>query len=157
MTDKDTFLRYYERSSCSVQWMEFNRAFAEELSAGLPPEEIRQLFYRVGERLAQAMPLVRCDTLDDLRSGFNARWDAIDWGFTTLQDDGESLQIVHACSPLAMAFGPESGEWAAGFFEGAYQAWFAAQGIPPALRVRAQGTGAAELPQVHLRLGRFQP
>lgn len=155
MTDKDLFLSYYERSTCSAQWMEFNRAFAAELSAGLPPEDIRQLFRRIGERIALALPVERCDTVEQLRDGFNARWEAIDWGFALLEEQPDHLGIVHACSPLAMAFGPDTADWAAGFFEGAYQTWFAAQGTPADLRVRADVAGADGLPQVMLRLGRF--
>ena len=157
MTDKDTILSYYQRITCSAQWMEFNRAMAAELSAGLPPEEIRLLFRRIGERVAQALPVARCDTLDELGAGFNARWNAIDWGFATLVEVDDHLQITHACSPLAQAFGPEAPDWAGGFFEGAYQDWFAAQGTPPGLRVRAEAAGADGPAQVVLRLGRFAP
>jgi hypothetical protein len=158
MNDPDLILDYYQRTSCSVQWMEFSRALGAELSLGLPADEIRRLFYRIGERLARAMPVERCNTLDELQNAFNARWSAIDWGFSELQETDEHLRITHACSPLAMAFGPEATEWAAGFFEGAYQDWFATQGIPTSLRVQTDaardGAGAAPLPQVHLRLGR---
>lgn len=157
MTDKDLILSYYERVTCSVQWMEFNRALAAELSAGLPPEELRLLFRRIGGRMADALPVARCDTVDELRSAFNARWQSIDWGFATLHEDGEHLRITHACSPLAMSFGPEAGDWASGFFEGAYEAWFAAQGTPAALHVRADGADSGGgLPQIVLRLGRSQ-
>jgi hypothetical protein len=156
MTDQDPILAYYERITCSAQWMEFNRAMAAELSAGLPPEEIRLLFRRIGERVAKALPVARCDTLDELRWHFNARWEAIDWGFATLVEDDEHLRITHDCSPLATAFGPQAQDWASGFFEGAYQVWFAAQGTPPGLRVRAQAQPAAAPSQVLLRLGRFQ-
>lgn len=155
MTDKDV-LSYYERRTCSAQWMEFNRAFAAELSAGLPPEDIRQLFRRIGERIAQSLPVERCDTVEQLRAGFNARWNAIDWGFATLREEADHLRIVHACSPLAMAFGPDTEDWAAGFFEGAYQTWFAAQGTPPELRVQAEAAPADGSSQVMLRLGRVQ-
>lgn len=158
MISDASLLDYYERSHCSVQWLEFNRAFAAELSEGLPAEEIRKLFYRIGSRIAEALPVARCDTIDELQHAVNARWDAIGWGFGTLHEEGELLRITHACSPLAVAFGPESGpEWAAGFFEGAYGAWFAGQGMPAGLRVEAEvpATPASASPQILLRLGRF--
>jgi len=157
MTDKDPILSYYQRISCSAQWMEFNRAMAAELSAGLPADEIRQLFRRIGERVAQALPVARCDTLDQLSAGFNARWAAIDWGFASLDEDADFLRITHACSPLAQSFGAEAEDWAAGFFEGAYQDWFAAQGLPPGLSVRADASAPDASAQLVLRLGRFQP
>lgn len=146
---------YYERITCSPQWLDFNRAMAAELSAGLPPEENRRLFSRIGERVAQSLPVARCGTLDELQTAFNARWESIDWGFVTLEESAGELTIAHACSPLAMAFGPDTADWTAGFFEGAYQAWFNAQGSPSELKVRADVAPAADgLPTVALKLGR---
>jgi hypothetical protein len=135
--------------------MEFNRAFAAELSAGLPPEGIRQVFRRIGERIALALPVERCDTVEQLGAGFNARWESR--GFAMLQEQANRVRIVHACSPLALAFGPAAEDWAGGFFEGACQTWLAAQGTPPQLRVQAEAAPADGSSQVTLRLGRFQP
>lgn len=149
-------LDYYERITCSSQWMEFNRALALELTAGLPPEENRQLFARIGERVAQRMPVARCNTLAELETAFNARWESIEWGFVRLQEDADALTITHACSPLAVAFGAEASNWTLGFLEGAYQAWFGAQGIPPGLHVRALSEPATlGASQVQLALGRL--
>jgi hypothetical protein len=156
MTTQTSLLGYYERITCSVQWLDFNRALAAELSAGLPPEENRRLFFRIGERVAQSLPVARCGTLAELQAAFNARWETIAWGFATLEENPEQLTIVHACSPIAMAFGPETADWTAGFFEGAYQTWFAAQGSPAELKVRAEiqdATGG--MPTVVLKLGRL--
>jgi len=155
MTTQDPLLDYYERITCSAQWKQFNRALAAELGAGLPPEENRQLFARIGERVVQGMPVPRCNTLLELQAAFNAQWEAIDWGFCTLHETAEHLSITHACSPLAMAFGPDTADWSSGFFEGAYQAWFAAQGIPAELRVRIDAPAEAGGPsKVVLKLGR---
>ena len=162
MTTKDPSLisNYYERITCAVQWKEFNRALAAELTAGLPPEENRRLFTRIGERMARNLPIARCDTLAELQSAFNACWERIDWGVGILEETDDHVSIVHACSPMAMAFGPDSSDWAAGLFEGAYQTWFTAQGIPPDLRVRSEtppdvATAVAPTRRVHLKLARF--
>lgn len=155
MITTTSLIGYYERITCSAQWLDFNRALAAELSAGLPPEENRRLFFRIGARVAQSLPVARCDTLAELQAAFNARWEAIDWGFATLEESAGQLAVVHACSPIAMAFGPDTTDWVAGFFEGAYQTWFDAQGSPEALKVRAElpdATGG--LPAVVLKLGR---
>lgn len=155
MTSHQSPLDYYESSHCSKQWLEFCRAFAAELSAGLPDEETRKLFSRIGARMADALPVARCDTVDALQAAINLRWDAIGWGYSALREEGEHLHITHECSPLAMAFGPGSGPaWAAGFFEGAYGAWFAGQGMPPGLRVHAEAETEPSS-RVRLRLGRF--
>jgi hypothetical protein len=148
-------LEYYEKTCGSVQWTGFNQAFAAELCAGLPSEEIRQLFFRIGTRVAQASPVARCNTLEELQAAFNERLQAIGWGFSTLQEEGEHLHIFHACSPLAVAFGPASGpEWTASFFEGVYQAWFDAQGMPAGLRVHAAELTSPSSSQILLTFGR---
>ncbi|MES2533709.1 MAG: cellulose biosynthesis protein BcsD [Pseudomonadota bacterium] len=153
MNFPETPLGYYERTSCSAQWLEFNRALAAELSAGLPPEEVRQLFARIGAQVATALPIGRCDSVPELQAGFNARWESISWGFSSLREVADHLEITHACSPFAMAFGPASADWAGGFFEGAYQTWFASQGIPAGLHVRAEAPAAGSS-QIVLRLGK---
>lgn len=152
-------LAYYERTACSTQWLAFNRALAFELNAGLPPEENRRLFARIGERVARQLPVARCTTLGELEDAFNARWESIGWGFGRLEEGAQTLSITHDCSPLAAAFGPDAAGWTSGFLEGAYQAWFRAQGSPAGLRVQAMASSeeAAETPvtQVRLALGKF--
>jgi hypothetical protein len=151
-----SILRHYEQAACAKQWLEFNRALGVELSAGLAPEDLRQLFFRIGQRLALSLPVARCETFSALQAGLNDRWDAIQWGFGTLNEAADCVLITHACSPLASAFGPEAGDWGTGFFEGAYQTWFEAQGMPSTLRVRAEprGTQTQDLPQIGLRLAK---
>ncbi|MFM9922979.1 cellulose biosynthesis protein BcsD [Variovorax sp. H27-G14] len=151
------FIEYYERNSCSSQWLEFNRGMALELSAGLPPEDLRQLFFRVGQRFAQALPNPPCATLDELQEQFNARWNGIHWGFTVLSEDAEGVAIAHACSPIAAAFGPATTNWSVGFFEGVYQAWFDAQHMPAELRVQALQPDAEAGPRIDLRLKKALP
>ncbi|QSI30901.1 hypothetical protein GNX71_15490 [Variovorax sp. RKNM96] len=150
-------IQHYEERTCSRQWLAFNRGMAAELSAGLPPEDLHQLFFRIGRRVADALPVTPCDTLDDLQTQFNARWDGIDWGFSNLREEADCVVITHACSPMAMAFGPEATSWSTGFFEGVYQAWFDAQRMPPSLRVRALEGNAPTGPVIELRLGRTSP
>ena len=157
MNCSSSALAYYERTACSAQWLAFNRALAAELGAGLPPDENRRLFARIGERVAAQFPLARCSTLAELEDAVNARWEAIGWGFGRLEEGAETLAITHDCSPLAMAFGTEAVGWTSGFLEGAYQAWFRAQGSPAGLRVHAVAgdDGEPAATQVRLALGKF--
>ena len=159
MTPPSPALAYYERTACSAQWLAFNRALSIELSAGLPPEENRRLFARIGERVARELPVARCNTLGELEEAFNARWESIGWGFGRLEEGAQALSITHDCSPLAVAFGADAAGWTSGFLEGAYQAWFQAQGSPAGLRVQAMASNqeAADTPvtQVRLALGKF--
>ena len=98
-----------------------------------------------------------CETLGDLQSQLNTRWDGIDWGFCSLRDEADCLAITYACSLLAMAFGPEATGWSSGFFEGVYQAWFDAQHMPPWLRVTALENRMPAAPIVELCLPRTSP
>lgn len=153
MNSSDPALGYYERTSCSAQWVDFNRALAAELAAGLPPEEVRQLFARIGTQIATSLPVARCDSVAELQASFNARWEGISWGVCNLREAADYLEITHACSPFAMAFGPASLGWAGGFFEGVYQTWFASQGIPAGLHVIADAEAPGSSTFV-LRLGK---
>ena len=103
--------------------------------------------------------MARCNTLGELEDAFNARWESIGWGFGRLEEGGQALSITHDCSPLAVAFGADAAGWTSGFLEGAYQAWFQAQGSPAGLRVQAMASNqeAADTPvtQVRLALGKF--
>lgn len=159
MTPPSPALAYYERTACSAQWLAFNRALAIELGAGLPSEENRRLFARIGERVARELPVAHCNTLSELEDAFNARWASIGWGFSRLEEGAQTLSITHDCSPLAVAFGADAAGWTSGFLEGAYQAWFQTQGSPVGLRVRAMARNeeAADTPatQVRLALGKF--
>jgi len=148
------FIDHYERKACSAQWLAFNRGMAAELGAGLPPEDLHQLFFRIGERVAHALPVPPCATLGELEGHFNAHWDGIDWGFSALREETDGLHIRHACSPLAMAFGPESTGWSNGFFEGVYQTWFGSQRMPASLRVLALPTPSQAGPVIELLLAR---
>lgn len=150
-------LRYCE-TAVTPAWLDFNRALALELAAGLPEPEIAQLFQRIGQRVADAAPLPRCEDLAQLQDAFNAHWSSLGWGFASLEEQPDALRIVHACSPLARQFGPAaSPAWAAAFFEGVYGRWFQSQGLPPTLHVRAlpaQQDAAPPSPLIELRLGR---
>lgn len=156
--DLSAALLSYCETAVTPAWLNFNRALALELAAGLPEPEIAQLFLRIGQRVADAAPLPRCDDLAQLQAAFNAHWSSLGWGLALLEEQPDALRIVHACSPLAQQFGPAaSPAWAAAFFEGAYGRWFQSQGLPPNLHVRAvtqPQESARPSPLIELRVGR---
>lgn len=155
MISTDAILEYHEKTNRSAQWEGFNQAFASVISTRLPSEEICKLFFRIGSRMAQTLPVARCDTLDELQIAFNARLQTIGWGFSSLHVQGEHLYISHACSPLAESFGPASGpEWTSSFFEGVYQTWFESQGVTAGLRVCAEAMSEPSSSQILLKFGR---
>ena len=135
--DLTAALLQFSEQTATAEWLHFNRALALELAAGLPEAEIRRLFLRVGQRMAEALPVPRCEDTVQLQQAFNTHWAALGWGVAVLEEQGTALRIVHACSPVARQFGPDTGDWAAGFFEGVYGRWFESQGLPANLAVRA--------------------
>ncbi|RYF79676.1 MAG: hypothetical protein EOO29_16450 [Comamonadaceae bacterium] len=151
--DLTAALLHYGERAAIPEWLHFNRAMALELAAGLPDAEIRRLFLRIGQRMADALPLPRCEDTVQLQQAFNAHWASLGWGVAVLSEEADALRITHACSPVARQFGPPAGDWAQGFFEGVYGRWFESQGLPAGLGVHA--LPASDTPAViELRLAR---
>jgi hypothetical protein len=118
------------RHQCSRQWRHFLHAMAAEFSAALSPADLRTLSKRIGSRLAAELPLAPQPTLEGVEAEMSRIWKDLDWGWVTLVQQPDCLDIRHFCSPLTAAFGPAGAEWAAGFLEGVYQQWFDQQGAP---------------------------
>ncbi|RYF75874.1 MAG: hypothetical protein EOO29_23370 [Comamonadaceae bacterium] len=150
-----SLLDYGERTALP-DWLHFHRALALELAAGLPDSEIQRLFWRIGQRVAAAMPIVRCDDTLHLQHCFNDHWATLGMGVALLGEEADALRITHACSPVARHFGPDGSNWANGFFEGVYGVWFESQGLPPGLAVRALPTQEGQA-VIELRLARAHP
>lgn len=122
-----TPFEYLLERQLSAQWCGFLTALADEFEAQLGPDELRQLFNRVGRRFAHAQPLAPCASTAELVHALNAVWMANDWGVVELADEPEYLRIVHSCAPLA-AFGANALEWTPAFLEGAYEQWLSEMG-----------------------------
>ncbi|WP_294370481.1 cellulose biosynthesis protein BcsD [Pseudacidovorax sp.] len=150
-------IAYYESVHCDRQWRLFNQALGVELGEGLPDSELKALFARLGRRVAQSMPLERCQTVAELEAAMNRTWADMHWGFVRLHEDEDRLWLQHHCQPLVASFGSVSLPWAQSFFEGVYEGWLEAQGSPAALAVSALVPDAAEptvSPRIHLQLHR---
>jgi len=111
------------------QWRGFLRVLAHEFASALPPADLRVLMVRVGGRFAAQHGLsTQTGTLPLLQQSMNAIWEPMEWGSVQLDQTPDALQITHQFAPLASAFGLEQADWAFGFLEGVYQAWFAQVG-----------------------------
>ena len=157
-------LLHYSQHAATPEWLHFHRALAAELAAGLPPAELRQLFVRIGQRVAETLPVPRCEDTLQLQKAFNDHWAALRWGVVVLEEQSAALRIVHACGPVAREFGVDGragdaggNAWAAVFFEGVYGRWFEAQGLPANLAVRALPTQEPQGALVELSLSRNLP
>ncbi|WP_024869995.1 cellulose biosynthesis protein BcsD [Pseudoxanthomonas suwonensis] len=136
-------LDYYRSQSCSPQWRGFLRALAEEVAQGLDEDDQARLMARIGRRFAQAHPLPKAATLQELQAHVDALWSSLDWGFAVFEEQPDQVVIRHVASPLAAVLGQTS--LATGFLEGVYREWFRAAGMSARLDV---STGATESPDV---------
>lgn len=137
MNDKDVQsadLSYYRRTQRqrSPQWRGFLSALLGELHSGADPEEVRNFMRQVGRRMAQATPLTKVETLEELEAAMNKVWADMDWGWVRLNAVSDGVRILHGAYP-DVAGGADAKMWTAAWasvLEGAYTVWLQAQGSP---------------------------
>ncbi len=151
---KNNLESYFRNQQVSLQWLAVLRAMALELCASAQPDELRLLFSKIGERLAAELHAQFQDinTLPELEQGLNLFWSQINWGWSSFQEAGESIEITHWAAPLAEAFGADNLGWSVGLLEGFYQNMFRLLGASTAMQVR--DTGASQAMTLRLRLAR---
>jgi hypothetical protein len=108
---------------CQRQWCDVLKALASEFNAHLTPEDLSDMFCRVGIRFAESSPLPAGETVAELEEHINLTWALLDWGNAVLSSEDDQLLIEHRFSPLMAAFGEESAAWAGSFLRGVYQRW----------------------------------
>lgn len=128
-------LDHYRWQACSRQWRGFVRAMGEEFAEALPAAELSRLMARMGERFAAGHPLPVCADLPSLQQACNTVWEASDWGQAQFVEHSAHISIDHLGAPLEAALG-DGADWASGFLQGVYRAWFRGAGMLPALDVR---------------------
>jgi hypothetical protein len=135
------FRAYFREQQVSLQWLPLLRAMAAELGAQEDIELLRQLFLRIGQRLATESSdyYEGLSTLTVLEQGLNDFWSRMQWGWVRLVEGRSQIEIVHHASPLAEAFGDEALAWSAGVLEGYYQTVFGQLGAGGDLQIRLVG------------------
>jgi hypothetical protein len=140
MLSLTTGLSHHEQLQVSPQWSPqwgpFLGVLGLEISAGLDAVAARRLMRRLGEGMAEQLPLPGSSVLLDLEAAMNSIWSRLHWGRVELNDAGQALQIVHHGAPLVAALGADSQAWAPALLEGVYEHWFRAAGAASRLRVR---------------------
>jgi hypothetical protein len=86
----------------------------------------------------------------------NRAWASVDWR-ACIVDASTHLTIRHHCVPLTQAFGTSADAWSSAFLQGAYQHWFGALGIDPALSVRQVDAGDARVHEYQLNCACYAP
>ena len=130
---------YFRSQQVSLQWMAVLPALALELGEHANPQDLRRLFFNVGQRLAaaSASDFEGVDSLESLEARINGFWAHLNWGWVGLQETGGFIEIAHHASPLAQAFGNASLAWSVGLLEGFYQSVFRVLGAGDKMLVKA--------------------
>lgn len=141
-------LQYLTERHCATQWRDFLGALGEEIVAQMSPAGARDFMARIGARFAQRFDLGACATLAELERAIAQVWLDVDWGWSSIEDNGDALVIRHHCAPLRTAFGESAEAWSTAFLQGAYQHWFRMLGSSESLQVSQQSaldaTGSVE-------------
>jgi len=127
---------HFRTQACSRQWRGFLRALAQEFAAELGAEDMALLMARIGRRFADAHPIGRCATLEDLQGAANRVWEQVEWGYARFEEQADRVDLYHVGSPLQIALAGETAG-ADGFLEGVYHAWFEQAGMLAGLGIRA--------------------
>ena len=122
----EKFKNYIKSQKIPSQWALTLRAMAAEMSSVSDAPDLRDFFFRIGERFATAVAgnFQDANTLDALETSLNEFWANMTWGWVELQEEDGGIDIAHQCAPLAQAFGHEELSWSVGLLEGFYQTLF---------------------------------
>jgi len=146
-------LRYYMQQHCARQWAHFLAAMFAEFEERVDPAEADQFLETLGTRMAQSLPLRRCDSLAELEDDINAVLEGIDWGWVQITEAGDYVEIVHGAYPV-VAQDEARRSWIAPVLEGLYTEWMAEQGGDASCSARLIAPPATFGGPFHFRYGR---
>jgi hypothetical protein len=153
--DNGNLQTYFRAQQVSLQWLPVLRAMAQELSECISTDELRPLFYKIGQRFANDTEDLFSDiqTLTELQESLNDFWARVNWGWVNLKEANGGIEITHQAAPLAEAFGDESLVWSIALLEGFYQTVFSVLGAKDTMAVRAAGASSDGM-ALQFRFGR---
>ncbi len=150
----DKLQNYFRRQQVSLQWLPVLRAMASEMSEHTDAEDLRHLFFKIGERFAKDTGdlFEGVESLAQLEEGLNDFWSQLNWGWVELSEVQGHIDIAHRAAPLVDAFGEDAFAWSIGLLEGFYQSVFSVLGASETMVVRDVGESSGGT-DVLLRFG----
>lgn len=147
---------YFRAQQVSLQWLPMLRAMATEMAEHTEANDLRRLFFKIGQRLAADTGdlFQSAKSLPDLEQYLNDFWMRISWGWVEFAENESYIDISHHASPLAEAFGDGALPWSVGLLEGFYQSVFHVLGASEAIVVR-EVIGVSSGMDVRLHFGRI--
>ena len=145
---------YVRGQQVSLQWLPVLRAMATEMAAHSKPAELRDLFFKIGQRFGKDTEHLfeGSQSLSQLEENLNDFWSQINWGWVKLDEVKGHIDILHQIAPLAEAFGDESLVWSVGLMEGFYQSVFSILGASESMVCRCADSSVVGM-NLHLRFG----
>jgi len=113
-------------------------SLAQELESHLDSQSLLILMRGTGERMAKSMPSMEAAVLEDVEHALNQQWKKHNWGWVSLAETGNVVEIRHYFSPLNGAFGKTSQVWTQALLEGFYSSIFHSLGASTSLGVRQE-------------------
>lgn len=148
-------LRYFAQQHCARQWAHFIAAMFAEFEERVDPAEADQFLDTLGSRMAQSLPLRRCDSLEELEEDINAVLEGIDWGWVRIEEVGGFIEIEHGAYPLVPQDETRR-SWLAPTLEGLFTEWMTGQGGDPTCSARlTEAPGEIGAP-MRFRYGRHE-
>jgi hypothetical protein len=143
LNEEQLSLSYYARQQCSRQWIHFIAAMFSAFEDRVDPAEADQFLEALGLKMAQLLPLRRCENLEELEADINAVLEGIDWGWMRLREAGQFIEITHGAFPLVPQ-DESRRSWLVPILQGLYGGWLGEQGGDPsfAARLADQSRGA---------------
>ncbi len=135
-------LRYYAQQQCSRQWVHLMAAMFAEFEERVDPTEADQFLEMLGTRMAQSLPLRRCESIEELEDDINAILAGTDWGWVRITESGRFIEITHGAYPLVPQ-DENRRSWLVPILEGAYSEWLSGQGGDPSFSARLVGRPGA--------------
>lgn len=145
-------LEYFLARPIDPRWSGFLRVLAEELSAQMPPAEIKAFFAVLGRRWAQKNPLPQGGDLKTFEREANVVFARQDWGWMRTRDLGNCIEFQHSCAPLRAAFGADAMGWSSGLIEGVYAEWLRELGAGNGLVLQQAGRAEGAADTLRFRL-----
>jgi hypothetical protein len=154
VNDVQASLNYYAQRNCSEQWRVFLSEMISEFYDQVDSGMAESFFHRVGTRLAQALPLPPCGSLDEVATGLNRLFDQLEWGWVEVREAGSHIQIVHGAYPVVPMYQNAPEAWILPVLEGAYTEWFRSLGGQPELQAKVVNPPESPFFPVELSYGR---
>lgn len=117
-------------------WFDFAQTVIAMISHNAEQGEDLEFLCEVGKNIASLNPLPLATTISELTVAINSRLDSFKWGHLDLEDNNDSLLLIHNFMPAA-SFGNER-VWQKGFavmLTGLYHEWLRQAGSPASLEL----------------------